>query len=47
MKILTKVIYMQSMNIYLGTMENLGTFEGIVGALIVLGTYKNPERGNT
>jgi len=38
---------MHSVNIYLGTVENLGTFEGILGTQIVLGTCNNPQCGNT
>jgi len=35
------------MNIYLGTMNNLETFEGILGTLIVPGIYNSPQLENT
>lgn len=46
-KVLPKVIYLRSMNIYLEKTENLGTFEGILGTLFVLGTCNNPQCKNT
>jgi hypothetical protein len=46
-KILPKVIYIHFMDIYLETIENLGTFEGILSILIVLGTCNNPHSENT